>query len=193
MDNKREALLRAVSRLVEDPDAVRLFDSLSTIARLARVHPVRMTGDAEDLNPLLDLSLEDPTAYERVLALIESKRARLGHGALVPPKETGFDKADYMRQFMDQKRQRQRRAAAIENMLRPERDKLVGRARLDFMDIRAAEWKSELDVLLARARESLGQRLPREHLDAVRSQFWASIDKRLDDLEQGVRDRMRRK
>ncbi len=62
------------------------------------------------------------------------------------------------------------------------------------MDRQAAQWKRELDELIERARTNLGtQRVPREHLDGLRAQFWASVDARLDALEQEVREKKARR
>lgn len=193
MHDPREALRQAVVLLIESPDAERLHESLTATIRLARLHPVRLTGQAEALNPLLELGTKDPDALSRMIALVDAKRAQAGRAPLYVPPDDKFDKADYMRAFMDQKRQRQRRAVEIENAMRPERDRLIGRHRLDFMDARAAEWKQELDALIARAREATGKRLPKDHLDTLRAQFWAGVDKKLDELEAQNRQRMLRK
>lgn len=194
MHDPREALRQAVITLVEAPDAEHLHDSLTAAVKLARVHPIELSGDAATLNPLLHLGATNPEAFARIMALVDAKRREAGRAPLVPPQEDKFDKVEYMRVFMDQKRQRQRRAAEIENLQRPDRERLIGRARLDFMDRCAAEWKRELDELLERARTNMGtQRLPRDHLDALRAQFWASVDARLDALEQDVRQKKARR
>jgi len=51
---------------------------------------------------------------------------------------------------------------------------------------------SELDALIERARASTARRLPKDHLDTLRTQFWMSVDDRLDRLEQEARQRMLR-
>lgn len=192
--DEREALRQAVITLVEAPDAEYLYDALTAAVKLARVHAINLAGDAATLNPLLHLGVADVEAFDRVLALIDRKRADAGRPALQKGGDDKFDKVEYQRVFMEQKRLRQRRAADVENLQRPDRERLVGRARLDFMDRCAAEWKRELDALLARARENLGvQRLPREHLDALRTQFWASVDARLDSAEQDAREKKARR
>lgn len=50
------------------------------------------------------------------------------------------------------------------------------------MDACAAEWKREL-----------GEQPPQEHVDAIRTQFWASVDKRLDEAEQVAREKRARR
>ncbi len=106
MHEPREALRQAVITLVEAPDADQLHESLTAAIRLARVHPIELTGDASTLNPLLHLAVRDPAAFQRIMALVDSKRVQAGRLMLVPPREEKFDKVEYMRAFMDQKRQR---------------------------------------------------------------------------------------
>ena len=55
------------------------------------------------------------------------------------------------------------------------------------MDRVAAEWKRELDDLMATARKAHGKRLPKDIADTVRAQFWASVDRRLEDQEAQIR------
>lgn len=186
------ALVQAVEALVTQEDASRWFDALTATARLSRMYPVALTGDAAVLNPLLQLSLADSAAFERVIKLVEAKRAAAGLAPLVPPADTRFDKTEYMRSFMDQKRQRQRRAVSIENMARSERDALRGRARLDFMDAQAARWKAELDQRIQRARDASGGQLTNAALTGIRTTFWQWLDDQLDEAEEAARRKMRR-
>jgi hypothetical protein len=193
MELSREALRQACLVLAASPDAPHLFASLAAVLPVAQSHPVRLAGDAEVLNPLLDLALRDRPAYDRALALVNSRRQAKGQTALGAGSapDGAFDKVEYQREFMAQKRQRLVRAADIENTLRPERDRLIGRTRQDFMGRTAAQWKSELDGLIERAREAPSGRLSRSHMDGIRTQFWASIDRRLDEQEAASRQRLR--
>lgn len=65
MQDPREVFRRAVDRLVEDPDADRLHDSILTVARLSTQHPVALAGDAQDLNILLTLAVKHPRSSRR--------------------------------------------------------------------------------------------------------------------------------
>ena len=114
--------------------------------------------------------------------ILGQRIAELGNQQADSPADNGeeFDKVAYMREFMHQKRTRMRRAAEIANMLRQADDALIGRARLEFMDAKAAEWKAELDKRIQAERDTHG-RLPQARLDWVRSEFWQDIDKRLDE------------
>ena len=184
------SLAQAVNTLVERPDAAELFDTLSIVVNLVTKarRPVALTGVASALTPLLDLAVSDAEAYERVVRLIDSKRAAAGLTPLRGQFAEGFDKVEYQRVFMNEKRYRLRRAAAIENMARPERDQMRGRARQDFCDRQAAKWKITLDTRIASARQAAdGARLAQPHLDALRVQFWAEVDATLDDLESKAR------
>lgn len=186
MNYTREELLAAVNVLVGGPIASELYETLSAIVRVARMHPVKLDGPAAVLNPLLALSLSDPAAYERMLEFIDNKRTAAGLEPLRPPPPK-FDKVAYQRDFMDHKRQRLRRLAEVENMQRPPKDQLVGRARLDFMDAQAAKWKARLDQAMDDARRELGSRLPRETMEQIRTRFWTAVDAELDELEAKAR------
>lgn len=180
----REALLEAVNMLVTDRSAQHLFTILQEVIPMARRLGVRLHGEHAVLNPLVDLAVENIEQYHRVMNLIETKRAARD----LPPldqslaEDGGFDKTDYMRDFMQQKRLRERRAAEIENMIRPESAKLVGRSRLDYMQSQSARWKKERDELLARARKEQG-RLSKQQLSDLLAQFWGRVDRDLDELE----------
>jgi hypothetical protein len=177
----RELLQQAVNALILRPDALELFEAMDALLNLVPRVPVRLTGAPAVLNPLLDLKSTDPTAFSRVMDLAEAKRTALGKQPLRPPKATGYDKTEYMRAFMDQKRERQKRAAEIENLRRPEKDRLIGNARLEFMRVQSAKWKTQRDAALAKASQSSGGRLSAEVREAVLAAFWAGVDKQLDD------------
>ena len=85
-----------------------------------------------------------------------------------------------------------RRAVEIENFLRPERDSLRGRTRLDFMDAQAARWKEELDTRIQSARVAAGGPLSSATLASLRSQFWSWVDEQLDKAEAEARQKLRR-
>lgn len=178
-DDKQE-LLGAVNALITSPDAFDLFESLEVVGQLASRQPVALTGSAAILNPLLKLRVADKEAYARVLDLIDSRRAALLYEPLQKPTDTGYNKVEYMRGFMEQKRQRERRAVEIENMLRPPRDRLVGNARLEFMRRQSAKWKDLRDAFVAKAKEAAGGSLTKDQQQTVLSQFWKAVDDDLD-------------
>lgn len=175
LEDKQE-LLEAVNALIASPDAHELFDALRAVAPLVGRVAVRLADKAAVLNPLLDLLARDSRAYDRVFAMIESRRASLGYDALVRPKDEGYDKTTYMRQFMDQKRERQRLAATIENLRRPERDKLMGNARLEFMRRQSARWLELRDQAVDQARVANGGQLTAELRASTLDAFWQAVD-----------------
>lgn len=180
----REALLEAVNRLVTDEGANHLYMILTEVIPMARRLGVRLHGDNAVLNPLVDLAVDHPTQYANVMNLVETKRSARG----LPPlddartKDDQFDKTDYMRDFMQQKRLRERKAAEIENMMRPDSAKLIGRTRLDYMQAQSNKWKKQRDELLAKARKEHG-RLTKEQMNALLKGFWQRIDDELEELE----------
>ncbi len=180
-DDEKIALRDAVRVLIEAPDAIALYDALSATVPVAGRAPVKLTGDAATLNPLLRLALQNPAGYRGVLDLAEERRALRGLPPLEKPKPSGYNKVEYMRQFMDQKRERQKLAAKIENMLRPEKDRLVGNARLEFMNLQSARWKVMRDRALDRAKAAHGGKLTAETRRQVLESFWAAVDANLED------------
>lgn len=155
---------------------------------LARHKELALVGEAADLHVLARMKVSRPDVYESVMRLIEQRREDYGFDKLdTEPESNKFDRTQYMQEFMVQKRLRQRRAADIENMRRPERDRLVGRSRLDYMQRVSGEWKVQRDVLLEKARNANGGRLSREEMQLVLNQFWEGIDAQLDADEDRAR------
>lgn len=184
--------VKAAARwLVSDPDAAEAFSSLEAVIRLGPKLPVKLTGAAAELNPLLYAYRDDPGLYETVMEWVQKKRAEAGLApvGLQPP--TGFDKTQYMREFMQQKRIRERRAVGIENMLRSERDRLKGRTRMDFLTNVVARWKAERDTMLDAAREKIGGQLSKPQMQQVLENFWKMVDARLDEQEASANRKMR--
>lgn len=179
----KQALLGAVNLLVLDDAAPTFYEALTVAVQLPKHLPLGLQGQAELMTPLVELARRDRSAYEAVLQLIDKKREARGWPPLTPPKKEGFNKVDYQRQFMDQKRQRERRAAEIENMLRPERDKLIGNTRLEFMRQTSAKWKIRRDELVDRARAAHGGQIPMEAMRALLEKFWSQVDQELDEAE----------
>lgn len=184
----KRALLTGVNMLVTHNDASLLYESMTALARLPEHLLIGLIGEASELTPLVDLRRRDPERFESVMALIESKRREALLAPLQDP-ERGFDKVEYQRQFMDQKRQRERRAADLENAVRPERDRLIGNARLEFMRTQGQRWKKRRDEMMIAAREAAGGHLTKEQQTQVLQSFWGSVDAELDELEVSVRRR----
>lgn len=181
-------LLEAVNELVGAEDARQKLDAIEAVLPAARRYGAALTGELETLNALVRLAVEAPEKYKRVLDLIDDKRKEAGLLPLRDPVPR-YDKVSYMREFMQQKRQRLRRAADIENLMRPEKDRLVGKSRIEFMDRQAAKWKEQRDRMIERARQAAGtERLSKEALDNLIRQFWANVDAELDALEDLARE-----
>ena len=186
----RENLLQAVNLLILDDNAPTYYDALTIVAPIRENLPIGLTGPAEVLMPLVHMYRTDRDAYDRVLDLVDRKREMRGWPPLQPAPK-GFDKVEYQRQFMDQKRQRERRAVEIENMLRPERDKLIGNARNDFMRHQSRKWKQRRDDMLEAARVAKGSRLSQDEYKGVIAGLWALVDQELDKLETEALNKMR--
>lgn len=184
----KQALLTGVNMLVTHNEAALLYESMTTLARLPEHLLIGLIGDAEELTPLVELRRRNPLRFDSVMELVEKKRREALLAPLNEP-DKGFDKVEYQRQFMDQKRQRERRAADLENSVRPERDRLIGNARLDYMRLQSQRWKKRRDEMMVAAREAAGGHLSKEQQGRVLQEFWGSVDAELDELEVSVRRR----
>lgn len=184
---ERIALLDAVNRLIALPQASEVYSDVLALLPAAKSLQARFSGDREFLNPLLELGVADREKFDAVVSLIEAKRADTGLPPLAAPPDERFDKAAYMRDFMQQKRERERRAVETENMMRSERNQLRGRARLDFMQAQANKWKKGRDKALEAERKRLQRRLTLDEQKSVITAFWSTVDKELDGLEELAR------
>lgn len=189
----KQGVLKAANALINDPYAEKLYETLMAVAKLPKHLPIGIVGDADVMNPLLNMHHSDREGFDKVMAMVDARRTAAGMPALVPDEEEpGFDKREYQRVFMDQKRQRERRAADIENMLRPERDKLIGIHRLEFMRHRSARWKAKRDEMVNAVKAARGvKHLSKADLQSILAKFWAQVDKELDELEADAIRKMR--
>lgn len=185
--NSRESLLAAVNTLVQAPDGPELYQAIGELLKIADKLEARFAGERAVLNPLVDLAVSDRERYLRVIGLVETKRLQAGLVPLIAQEDSGYDKTEYMRDFMARKREREARAATIENLMRPESSQLKGRSRLDFMQMQSAKWKAQRDAMIASYRERVGRRLHRDEMRDLLSQFWAKVDRELDELEELAR------
>ena len=183
-------MLHAVETLIKAPDAHELFGELQLVLKLALNNVrVALAGAASVLNPLIDLRKRNPEGYDSVLALIEKKRMDAGFDPLVTEaSERSYDKTEYMREFMNSKRERERRAAEIENLIRPDREKLRGTPRIEFMRRQSAIWKTERDRFLQAAQGVHGEGLSMEKRKAAISRFWIAVDSDLEVREKRAKE-----
>lgn len=179
----------AAARLVKFEEAKGDYDILDEVLAKAGQLPVKLYNtSATWLNPLLFLYKEKPDVYQTVIQWVNSKRINKGFTPLVVEKPD-FDKTEYMREFMAERRSRERRLIAIENAQRAERDKLQSHSRDNYLRKVSAEWRAEKDKMLEAAmREKGGKRLTKVERQEVLRLFWETIDKRLDDMEFGERN-----
>jgi len=174
------ALMAAISALILDANAPSLYANMMLLA-VRQSNLLALSGRAEVLTPLLALYQSDRDKFDRIMDLVDSKRINRGWEALRVVQD-GFDKVEYQRQFMDQKRQRERRIADIENEARPPRDRLIGNARLEFMRVQSSRWKARRDEMIAAARVQAGGQLSKSDMQARLEAFWRGIDRELDQM-----------
>lgn len=191
MTPEKQALLDAINNLVEDASPGYKRDAMEAVSRLRPTYPVAFTGKLRVLNPLLDMQLDAPAAWERIKHLIDDRRAKLDLEPIWPePGRVLFKdrKNEYQRNLMASIRERCNRAVEIENMQRPEKDRLKGNPRTEFMKTVNHEWAKRRDAAIhAAAQAALPARLSRDQISTVRDRFWESIDRELDEREELVR------
>lgn len=181
----------AARRLVKGDDAEDQFKILDAVIRKAAGLPVKLTGRYTPMNPLLQLRQADSPTYDTVMGWVTDKRKQLN---LPPLKDEQSEvRREYMREFMAAKRQREGRAVEIENMLRSDNDRLRGTARMEFVRRQSAMWKKERDKLLAAERKAAGtEHIPSDVYSQTLKNFWANVDRQLDEMEELTREEMRR-
>lgn len=181
-------LKAAMLTLVQDDNAAMLHKYLLDAVAIAGKLPIKLTDVAAPMNPLLWLAQTNHADFERRLGILDQVRAQRG---LPPLMDSGFKKNPYMADFMSQGRHRRGRASALENLDRPDRDKLRGNARLEFERTVQATWKKQLDALVTKARSaSPAGRLSKPDMDALRARFWAGVDTALEEKEADSKRRM---
>lgn len=189
MQDSRELLAEAANVLIDDDDAPEMYKKLLWVHDVARKGvPVRLTGRPSVLNPILDLMLTDFPKAERVIQLIERKRAESHMDPLIE----AFNRRSYMRELMASKRERESRLLKLVNQLRSEHDKIRGLAALEFKRTHGNRWHAVRLERESAMRSSVGRRLTIEELDTLRSQLWADVDSELNDLENFVREELRK-
>lgn len=150
--------------------------------------PMKLTGDAAVMNPLLWLAQDNFKKYTLLMDQVDRIRAK---AELPPLQKQGFQNKPYMRDFMAAGRLRRGRASDLENKDRPARDKLRGAPRLEFERIVQAQWKKQLDGHLDRARQQTPTgRITKEALTGITNRFWAGVDTALDEKEAESRRRV---
>ena len=177
----KASLLDAVNVLSTADDAGAMYAELLELIPLAAKLDARFSGERAALNPLITLAVTNRPQYDRVIDLIASKRHGAGLSPLAP--EPSYNKTDYMREFMAAKRERERRAAEIENLMRSPTEQLRGRPRLDFMQNQSARWKLQRDAALEALKRASGGNPSKADIKAALDSFWARVDRDLDELE----------
>lgn len=186
--NQTALLAAAVNELVQAEDASSKLDAIEAITPAARRYTARLTGELEVLNPLVELAVSSPDKYQRMLVLVDEARARAG---LLPLRaKKPFDKRAWVRDTMEQRRIRERRAADIENMTRAYKDRLTGQARMNFMQAQYNRWAQRYKEMLAEAQEQVGgEHLPRPLRAEIKARWWAEVDAELDAKEEQAKRR----
>lgn len=181
----KEQLAEAANLLINDSDAPELYQTLMDVLGLPANLPIKLSGPAAALNPLLSVARTDREKFDRVLDLVDAKRVLRELPTLRgPAAQVKFDKNRYQRELMAERRVRQIKAVSIENLRRPPSAKLVGHARMEFMRVQQGKWSAQLDALLEAA--SGGKPMSKPQAQKESAGFWARIDQQLEEAETAV-------
>lgn len=182
---EKQLLAEAANTLINDNKAPEMFKTLLDVMGLPPTLPVKLSGEASVLNPLLTMARRDREAFNRVIDLIESKRASREMSPLRQPEtETKFDKNEYQRELMADRRVRQIKALDIENLRRPPSSQLIGHPRMEFMRVQQGKWTDQLETLLA--AHKTGKTMTKAKRQEISAQFWQGIDLQLEETEAAV-------
>lgn len=187
---KENPVKEAVTELITSPDAPEMYQALTRLIPLVREGvPVRLSGNAAVCNPLLALYQSNPEGFHKALAIVERKRAALGFEPLEIQTKltTRLKKNASQKALMERIRQRARRAVDIENQLRPERDRLVGNNRLEFMRLQTLRWGEQRNAFLEAARGPHGATLNRNAYVEAIQRFWEAVEADLEAQEAHMR------
>ena len=181
----KQQLAEAANTLINDNKAPELFKTLLDVLGLPPTLPVKLSGEASVLNPLLAMARRDREAFNRVIDLIETKRANREMSPLrQPTPEAKFDKNAYQAELMAERRVRQVKAVDIENLRRPPSSQLIGHPRMEFMRVQQGKWMDQLEAHLA--AHKTGKTLTKAKRQEVSAQFWQGIDRELEESEAAV-------
>lgn len=176
----KDEILESVKFLAAlDKDSAQRYNlALGEVIALLGRYSLRFKGKYTELNPLLGIYESDPDLFESVLGIVRKRRA---------DNVFAGRSRRYMADFMREKRARERRAIELENMTRPDNQKLRGVARMNFAKKVSAEWNERRLKMLAAARDQYGDRIPKEKLQELLDLFWKQIDDEMDKMENELR------
>ena len=181
----KEQLAESANALLHNLEAPELYRTLLEVLGLPLKLPVKLTGEAAVLNPLLAMARRDRETFTRVIDLIETKRA----DRELPPlrglaEKAKFDKNTYQAELMAERRSRAVKAVDIENLRRPPSSQLVGHPRMEFMRVQQGKWMEQLNVHLT--AQKTGKTMTKAQRQAISEPFWAQVDRELEEAEAAV-------
>lgn len=181
----KQQKMEAANLLLTNPNAPQMFAAMLEVAKLPDNLPVKLTGEASALNVLIPDYRTNRDSFDRLISLVEAKRAQYNMEPLiplVPPKK--FDKNEYQRGLMAVRRDRGLAAANTENLRRPPSAQLIGNSRLDFAKTRLTQWgkqlRAEIDAL------SGGKPMSKARRKEISEAFWSRVETQLIEDEASV-------
>jgi hypothetical protein len=190
---------------MEKPDKqelMQLLDKLTTMGDTEQVNKlinavqqvvdlgvdIELKGENAFLNPLVKLRRYSLPAYAKLMTAVDTDREARG----LEPVTARRGKSAYLADYMTTKRARERRIVDIWNMQLSEDNKLRGEARKAFCARHAERWLSEKMFRQNQLRTSLGRELTKAEQQVIIKQVDDEIETELDQMEQFMRDEIRK-
>jgi hypothetical protein len=168
----RDRVLAAVNFLIEAPNYAALIQEMTKIIERWDTRPMAYSGHLACLNAMLDVGLQSREAFERLVQLIERKRA-------AHPK---VRRTDYQRNLMQARRARMARALAL---YEARNGTLTAETRERETKAIQARWNAaKRDYMLSQGATTWEER------NAATKAFWEIVDRK---LEQNLRAARREK
>lgn len=182
-------LMALLHKLTTLPEADRINKLINAMQQVVDAGgEFELTGEDAYLNPLIKLRRFSLPAYAQLMTAVDADRTENG----LEPLTARRGKTAYLAGYMVIKRARERRIVDIWNMQLSEDSKLQGDSRKAFCARHAERWLSEKMFRQNQLRTSLARELTKGEQQVIIKQVDEEIEAELDQMEQFMRDEVRK-
>jgi hypothetical protein len=169
----RKAIVEAVNYIIVNDRYNQLIREITNIIERWDTHPMAYDGKLKVLNALIDVGLESREAFEKLVALIESRRAQL----------PDLKRVDYQRDLMRERRARIAKALELHELTQGPITTVKQKEKL------TADYTKRWSA--ARKKFIAGKgKLEWKERNVASGEFWKALDTELDE---GLKAARRRK
>ncbi len=158
----KQKIAAALSLLAESKSFVTRVRQIEEIIEGWEDTPLLFGGALEPLNSLVDVGLQNRTAFDKLIELARNKRR------LIPATK----RVDYQRELMREKRARLNRAVKLEELVRG--SPLTGDARVKYKAAVQQRWMHERNAFIAKRGD-----LSWKERNEAANEFWSQVDAQL--------------